>query len=597
MAMRFFAPTGKMMSIFKGKFLLPVALLCSTVSACIAQGTWTPLANAAPQYNQGVMLQLTDGTVLVKTAAGGTAGIGSVWNRLTPDVHGSYINGTWSEVVGMVDGRLYFSAQVLRNGFVYVAGGEYGTGRTAAEIYSPNDDMWFPTATTIDMGDTLSDANSEILPDGRVLQAVVVSDATVSHHTYLYDPATFTFSPGPNTLGLDNESSWVKMKDNSILFADIYATTTERYIPATNTWVPDADLPTDLYDAYGYETGAAFMLPDGRAFFMGSTSKSAYYTPSGTTAPGTWTMGPDIPDSLGAPDAAAAMMPNGKILCAFSHTPTLDSVFHTRTMYFEFDYLANVFTPVLTPYGNDSEEHASYVSNMLVLPDGSILYADQGDDQYFVYKPAGAPLAAGKPAISSIYTTTHCDTFIATGTLFNGISEGAGYGDDWQMATNYPIVRLSRNDSVFYASTYNWNSTGIMRGSAPDTTQFVLPAGLQPGTYQLQVIANGIASNPYTFSFCDIPAGVGNAAQAVKKVNVYPNPATDQAIVEYTTQHAGEYTISLTDIYGRKVMTLPRTATIGSNTTSIPLTGLAKGVYTITIRDNDDVYTTRVVVK
>jgi len=39
----------------------------------------------------------------------------------------------------------------------------------------------------------------------------------------------------------------------------------------------------------------------------------------------------------------------------------------------------------------------------------------------------------------------------ATGKLFNGISEGAGFGDDWQMETNYPIIRISNGTNTYYA--------------------------------------------------------------------------------------------------------------------------------------------------
>ena len=45
-------------------------------------------------------------------------------------------------------------------------------------------------------------------------------------------------------------------------------------------------------------------------------------TPSGTASPGTWAAGPDIPSAKGTPDAPAAMMVNGKILCAVSPVPT-----------------------------------------------------------------------------------------------------------------------------------------------------------------------------------------------------------------------------------------------------------------------------------
>jgi len=57
-----------------------------------AAGTWTPLAHAAPG-GVNLMLQLSDGTVLCANNNGQT--IGSGWFRLTPDAHGSYVNGTW----------------------------------------------------------------------------------------------------------------------------------------------------------------------------------------------------------------------------------------------------------------------------------------------------------------------------------------------------------------------------------------------------------------------------------------------------------------------------------------------------------------------
>ena len=80
------------------------------------------------------------------------------------------------------------------------------------------------------------------------------------------------------------------------------------------------------------------------------------------------------------------------------------------------------------------------------------------------------------------------------------MSEGASYGDDAQMAENYPIVQLtSTTGNVYYARTFNWSSTGVATGTTPVTTQFALPAGLPDGQYSLAVTADGIASAPVTF--------------------------------------------------------------------------------------------------
>ena len=570
-------------------------------SGVAAQGTWTPLASPAPDYNQGVMVLLTDGSVLVKTTANSISSIGSGWNRLIPDETGSYINGTWVIAGSMVDSRLYFATQVLKDGSVYAAGGEYGSGRTKGERYFPQYDQWITLPAVPFATDTLSDANSEILPDGRVLQAVVISNHAVSHRTYIFDPTNdpgaSTYTTGPTTRGVDNESSWLKLPDNTILFPDLYATTSERYNPVTNTWIADANLPVSLYDPFGSEMGAAFLLPDGRGFFLGSTSNTAYYTPSGTTAPGIWTAGPVMPDSLGSPDAAAAMMVNGKILCAVSHTPTQDTTFYRKMLFFEFDYQTNTFTKIISPEGGDSIGVASYQSNMLCLPDGSVLYARQGDDQYYVYKPSGSPLAAGMPSIDSIIVGT-CDTFMATGKLFNGISEGAGYGDDWQMATNYPLVRISQNGHVYYGTTFNWNSTGVARGANEDSVQFTLPANVpHAGTYQLEIIANGIASTAVPFSFCDAHLGVATVAKTAARLSVYPNPATDQVSVKYLALRKGNYTIRLSDQYGRIVLEQQHSAAAGENTVALPLSGIAKGIYSISVADGTERFNAKVVVK
>src|ERR1019366_1792515 len=102
---------------------------------------------------------------------------------------------------------------------------------------------------------------------------------------------------------------------------------------------------------------------------------------------------------------------------------------------------------------------------------------------------------------------------------------GAGYGDDWQMASNYPIIRLTNATNVYYARTFNWNSTGVQRGSAPDTTLFSLPVGLPYDTYSLAVIANGISSNTTTLINKPCIDGI-NTNDKTNNLFIYPNPAS-----------------------------------------------------------------------
>ncbi|MFO0826817.1 MAG: hypothetical protein U0572_01600 [Phycisphaerales bacterium] len=474
---------------------VPLALLlvCGSPTSASA-GTWLPVAANAPVANAGVALLLSDGSVMVLGDGAGGDGVGDVWHKLTPDSHGSYVNGTWSAIAPMPNSREYFSSQVLMDGRVYVSGGEYGSGNAKTEIYDPVTNTWFVAANP---NGIVSDANSEMLPDGRVLQALVTGDLK---KTRIYDPVANTYVNGPTCIGIHNESVWLKLDDDSILFVDRGDTTSERFVPAMNAWIGAGKTPVQLYDPWGLETGAALRLPDGRAFFIGSPNTTAYFQPGNGRTPSKWIAGPVPPNGSGAPDAPMAMLVDGRILCALSPAPTPSEHFPSPTTFYEFDYITNTFTALTAPGGGASLNDPSFVFCFLALPDGTVLCTRQGSPSYYVYVPDGAPLAIGKPVVTSV-VKHGAATFALAGTGFNGISEGASYGDDWQMNTNYPIARLtSANGSeVRYARTFNWNSTGVATGSLVTTTKMTLPPSTPPGQYSLVVVANGIASDPVPF--------------------------------------------------------------------------------------------------
>jgi hypothetical protein len=578
--------------------MLAAFTFCSTQSH--AQGAWTALTTAAPDQNGGVMLLLSDGSVMCKTFSGGTDGYGTEWDRLIPDSNGSYVNGTWATMAAMHNTRLYFASQVLKNGQVYVAGGEYGGGSAKGEVYDPLTDTW---TNTPNPGTSILDGNSEILDNGTVIQAF---QGGSQQTTSIYDPVTNTYSAGPNTHGSYDESAWVKLADGSILYVNINSTASERYIPAQNKWVVDATVPVSLYDPYGEEAGAGFLLPDGRVFFLGSPGTSAFYTPSGTASPGTWAAGPNIPNSQGTPDAAAAMMVNGKILCAVSPVPTSANHFPSPTSFYIFDSRVDSFTRIHAPEGGLTTNISSYVTNMVDLPDGSVLYSEQGGTQYYVFKPTGKQIEVGKPAVKKKIIKNGDGSYTMTGFRFNGISEGAAYGDDWQMATNYPIVRLTAGTRVYYARTFNWNHTGVQTGTLADTAEFTLPSGLPKGTYSLEVIANGISSNPITFKTTvvglkdngDNDNVLTASAEPAAKTAIYPNPAKDAATLAFTLANATHVNVVMYDISGKHVQTVMNgQMEKGDHTLRISTAQLTKGVYFVTIATSTGIKTEKLVVE
>ena len=478
-------------------FILRILLLALAATVPLrsrAAGTWLALTNPAPG-GVNLMLLLSDGTVM-------TAGSGTSWYRLTPDVHGSYVNGTWTTLAPMNDSRRYFSSQVLPDGRVFVAGGEYGSGANKAEIYQPTNNTWTQAATP---PDTIIDNVSETLPTGNILEGSPGSDIRI------YNIVSDTWSPTIVPLGGQDESSWVKLQDGSVL--TFTGTNTERFIPALNQWVVDAPLPTPLY-GWAYELGAGILLPNGKAIFFGGTGTNAVYTPwttnyagtytpAGATNSGTWTLVASTPNYNAPLDAPAAMLMNGTILCCM--TPTNNS-FGTSSTYYEYNYISNAFTQITVPGGGFTASPVAYGTTMLDLPDGTVLVSGWGS-QLYNYQPSGSPLTNGMPSILS--ATTNLDgSFHLTGTLFNGISEGASYGDDSQMNSDYPVARITNGSVTAYCRTYNWSTCNLMTGTNIVTTEMTLPAGLLAGTYPLVVTANGIASAPYSLTIVGTPLPV-----------------------------------------------------------------------------------------
>jgi hypothetical protein len=469
-----------------------------------AAGVWTPLANLAPDGVE-LMLLLPDGTVMAADEPGGT-NYSAIWYLLTPDIHGSYVNGTWSQLASMSYTRYDYSSIVLTNGQVFVAGGEYGTGFATSEVYNPLSNIWTsvsvpaslldPAVASPEVGENQGfyDSIAKILGNGQVL--IAPDGASTYGGTLLFNPATSTWSAGPTSVKKaypdQAEASWVKLPDDSFLTVDPSSTNSERFIPSLLKWITDTDLPVHL--CTNGEIGPAVLLPNGRAIFFGATGHTALYTPSGTTNLGTWTAGPDIPDGMISPDAPAAALSNGKVLCAVEPLP----VYSAPTSFYEYDPFASSFTAVSGPTGS-TYFAAPYYTKMLDLPDGSVLFSTGGYSQLYTYRPDGSPVASGKPTISSITYNTETATYLLTGILLNGISEGASYGDDAQMDGNYPLVRLTdAATNVYYARTCNWNSTSVQATNRLVSVQFVLPASLPLTDYSLVAVANGIASDPVT---------------------------------------------------------------------------------------------------
>jgi hypothetical protein len=245
------------------------------------------------------------------------------------------------------------------------------------------------------------------------------------------------------------------------------------------------------------ELGPAVLRPDGTTFAIGATNRTAiYHPPANPLQPGKWTVGPSFPNNkrgqtLSEFDGPACLLPDGNVLAM-----TSPNFFEKQggAVFFEWNGRKLIKVPAIPNAGS----LFSFQAYMLLLPTGQVLLTEQTKDVE-IYTPKGSPNPAWAPTITSVPSTiTRGKSYLAKGTQFNGLSEGAYYGDDTQSATNYPLVRITNNRSgqVFYARTHDHSTMAVATGSKPVATHFDVPAGIETGASKLVVVANGIASKP-----------------------------------------------------------------------------------------------------
>jgi hypothetical protein len=462
------------------------AVILLALSGITLSQTWTPLTNQ-PTFTASTPLLLTDGTIFVQSYGTGA------WWKLTPDINGSYLNGTWSQQATMPSGYgpLYYGSAVLRDGRVIVEGGEYNflsqVETKLGAIYDPVANKW--TSVLAPSGwSNIGDGASVVLANGTYMQA----NALTSQEALL-NASTLTWTTtGTGKADSNSEEGWELLPSGLVITIDANnnSTKAEKYNPATGAWTSAGNTGVTLVDPGSHEIGPAVLRPDGTMLATGATGHNAIFN----TLTKTWSAAPDFPNiggQLDIADGPATLLPNGNVLCA-----TSPGVFGKNTHFFEWDGTSFITEPA-TP---NATKKSSYEGRMLTLPNGQVIYTD-GSKDVEIYTPIGSPDPAWAPTITTAPTSvTRGTTYQIKGTQFNGLSQAEGYGDDSAAATNYPLVRITNQSTghVFYARTHNHSSMGVATGTRTVSTQFDVPAGAETGASNLEVVANGIASVPVT---------------------------------------------------------------------------------------------------
>lgn len=511
--------------------ILGIAAVVLLVLPNLARAQWTKVNNAP---NASSCLLLTDGSVMCQSGEQTKS-----WQRLTPDQNGKYATGKWTALTDLPQpnpnppgyGPLYYASAVIKDGRVFVIGGEYNNGYTgcknppAKNCPTALGYVFDPTANggagkwsgpiTVPAGYSGSDNQGVILADGTIL----IADINTGN-IYQLDPVglTLTLVNATGKLDINDEEGWTLLPNGKVLTVDANNTANlstgggtayELYDPTTipTSWTSPGYTPVNLADLTSagqgsHEVGPAVLRPDGTVVYFGGNPSGRNATYNWSTD--TWQTAETFPTDpkngnkqLTVADGPASILPDGNVLVEAA-PGVVNGAFGTGSHFFEFD-TNGVLTDVTGNNGPNVGGEASYHGRMLVLPTGETLYT-HGSNDVFLYTNTGTPQNMWRPVITSPPPSVigPGDSYPIAGMLFNGLSGGAAYGDNAQMASNYPLVRVTNLGSghVFYARTHDHSSMGVqaVNDSSIRSTTFDVPGNLELGASTLEVVTNGIPS-------------------------------------------------------------------------------------------------------
>src|SRR5215469_5397700 len=242
--------------------------------------TLTGSMNTA-RYNHRETL-LPSGEVLVT----GGLGVNGAYASLASAELYDPKKGRWTLTGSMNAGRTAFTATLLQNGEVLVAGGtDYEvTCYATAELYNPSTGVWTLTGS---MTQPRCLHSATLLPDGEVLVSGGVNSvystntATVSA-AEIYNPETGTWTPTGSLSVSRAEAATLLLDDGEVLSAggynntgnnaqNTYLTSAEVYDPSTQAWT----LTSSISGTVGVPATPA-LLTNGDALIANDTQ---FYVP------------------------------------------------------------------------------------------------------------------------------------------------------------------------------------------------------------------------------------------------------------------------------------------------------------------------------
>jgi hypothetical protein len=211
-------------------------------------------------------------------------------------------------------------------------------------------------------------------------------------------------------------------------------------------------------------------------------------------------------------------------------------------------------------------------------------------------------------------TVTNCSCPIPVG-LYESSVAATSATLKWTAVTGVDFLQVRIyepvSQSTYFTNPFSGTFTQITVGAAPNTKyrwrirsmcNSVYTAWSNVDYYETPALREGNTptGNPDLMDLYlskEESPDLEEAIASISDMNIFPNPASVSATVNYITDHEGTILLQLMDFTGKIMRTENHTLSDGNNNYGLDLKNLAKGVYMVIITDNGKVSTRKIVVQ
>jgi len=291
----------------------------------------------------------------------------------------------------------------------------------------------------------------------------------------------------------------------------------------------------------------------------------------------TWTKLSNPPRTEGHP-ASIVVLNDGKAVCTFSGRRNSSGAFTASSGVFIYDPIANTWTDV-----SDNGMHY-WTKDVVIDPN------DPTQNTWYVGVFSGW---GGAPnGLGGLYKTTNRGSSWAklTASQFDRVTSITFYPNNLNQAYLTTEIQGLWTSLDMNAATPTWTNVTSYPFRQPERVFF--------NPYQNNMIwVTSFGSGMKSGDMLEVVGIVENNSSLKNVIEIYPNPASNNFKIKFTSSRNGNNLIEISNALGQNVLVKNFSSTIGENICSFTTNGLPKGIYFLSLKSDAGIKCAKLIVE